>query len=94
MVSSPVHKYYEDNEPIMLGNIRNDKLENKYKSSTYKLFGLEVQVMTEVISRLNDMGIYVMYVYDALYCAKSDYDTVAFTMNQVVKEMSINTMVA
>jgi len=93
MVASPVIKYYEDNEPIMLANIRKDKIDNEYKSTTYKLFGLEVEVMTEVISRLNDIDIYVMYVYDALYCTDNQYNTVAYTMNQVVQEMSINTMV-
>lgn len=94
MVASPLHKYYEDNEPMMLDNIRNDKLNNTYKSTTYKLFGLEVEVMTEVISKLNDFGIYVMYVYDALYCSKNYYNIVAYTMNEVAKEMGINTMIA
>lgn len=93
MKASPLFDYYLENEPAMLNKIKEDKINNGYKSTTYKLFRLEVEVMTEVIKRLNNADVYVMYVYDALYCSKGDYKLVSSTMNQVVKEMNINTMV-
>jgi hypothetical protein len=56
-----------------------------------KMFALEVQIMTEIISRLNKIGIYVIYVYDALCCKKSDSNKVQKIMNEVVLEFGVHT---
>jgi len=91
MVQSAVFKYYEENEPLLIENIREDKLTNGFKASTLKLFMLEVDIMTEIIKRLNSVKVYVLYVYDALYCAESDKVMVTHVMRKVIKEFGVNT---
>lgn len=93
MVQSPVFQYYQNNEANMLNKIKEVKQENGYKKTTYQLFEMEVQIMTQIINLLNQKGIYVMYVYDALYCAESDLDEVKATMNQVINQNGVNTWV-
>lgn len=94
MVNSPIFTYYKDNEPEMLENIRKQKLDYGYKSASRNLFKFEVDLMTEVIKRLNKKGVYVLYVYDALYCAASDCDSVKRVMDEVAVEFEVMTKVA
>lgn len=93
MKKSPLFKYYSDNEPEMIENIRKDKLSSKYghKITSRRLFKIEVQIMKKAIKKLNEMGIYVIYVYDALYCHPGDKEMVKLVMDSTVKEMGINT---
>ena len=55
---------------LMLRKIINEKYKSIYghKATSRTLFKLEVKIMTEVIVLLNQEGIYVGYVYDALLC--------------------------
>lgn len=46
---------------------------------------------TDVIKYLNDKGIYVLYVYDALLCEEKDFNLVAKTMNRIILEHGIGT---
>src|SRR5690554_6553079 len=94
MVNSPIFTYYKGNEPEMLENIRKQKLDYGYKSASRNLFKFEVDLMTEVIKRLNKKGVYVLYVYDALYCAASDCDSVKRVMDEVAVEFEVMTKVA
>lgn len=95
MVKSLIHDYYLKNESKMLARIKHDKKVASpwYKRTSKKLFGLEVQLMTEVITRLNQKGIYVIYVYDALYAKESEANEVKEVMNEVAEEMGIYTTV-
>lgn len=93
MQKSPLYAYYKKNEPEMLKRVIGDKYTKGYTHITYKLFKLEVEIMTNVIAQLNDMGIYVMYVYDALYCKQSEFEIVKNIMNQTIKDFGINTFV-
>lgn len=92
MKKSVLFEYYEENEPWMLKNILKDKGTNGHKVTSIKMFEKETEIMTEVIKRLNDLGINVLYVYDALLSKKSDYETVKKIMNQVVIEKKIYTI--
>ncbi|MNR68821.1 hypothetical protein D3C85_1936260 [compost metagenome] len=47
--------------------------------------------MTECIKQLNSKGIYVGYVYDALFCKESDAKLVEGIMNKVVLEHRVYT---
>jgi hypothetical protein len=49
------------------------------------MFTKEVEIMTEAIRRLNEDGIYVLYVYDALLCQQSHKETVVRVMNEVAE---------
>ncbi len=92
MEKSPLFKYYRENHSDVLLAILREK--NKwYKKTTQKMFKLEVEVMSEVVSRLNEQGIFVMYVYDALYGTKKDINIIKEVMNEVVTEMKIKTNV-
>ena len=68
MMESPLFDYYAKHEPDMLSRIYNDKKEHGHKITLQKMFKLEVEIMTDVIKYLNLMGVYVLYVYDALLC--------------------------
>ena len=75
----------------MMQKIFDDKKENGYKITTQKLFTLEVQIMTAVITKLNSIGIYVLYIYDALACAPKHSATVLRVMNETVLEFGVFT---
>lgn len=101
MIQSPLFQYYQQKEPIMMQNIINDKLYNteyKYKSDKHKItskrmFKLEVDIMTSVIQKLNEVGIHVLYVFDAVYSHSNDVSTVIGIMNQTALEYSVKTTV-
>jgi division protein CdvB (Snf7/Vps24/ESCRT-III family) len=57
-----------------------------------KMFAKEVEIMTECIRRLNEIGIYVGYVYDALFCKESEREIVQKIMNEVAVELGVNTI--
>ena len=81
------------NESQMMENLMNDKNANGYKITTQKLFSKEVEIMTSVIKLLNREGIYVLYVYDALYCLERDKKRVVKLMNQEVLKYGVFTQV-
>lgn len=91
MKQSILFKYYDENENCMLKNVLKDKMVNGYKATSRKMFKKETEIMTEVIYRLNKLGIYVLYVYDALISKKTDTKTVKKIMNEVVLEKKIYT---
>jgi hypothetical protein len=93
MKKSVLYNYYKNREPKLLNEIIKEKQTSqfKHKITSMKMFALEVQIMTEIISRLNKIGIYVIYVYDALCCKKSDSNKVQKIMNEVVLEFGVHT---
>ena len=93
MMESPLFGYYSKHEPDMLQQIYNDKKEHGYKITSKKMFKLEVEIMTEVIKYLNSVGVYVLYVYDALLCEEKDKTLVIETMNRIILEHGVKTNV-
>lgn len=93
MKKSILYNYYNNKEPKLLSKIIKEKQTSqfKHKITSRRMFALEVKIMTEIISRLNKIGIYVIYVYDALCCKKSDSTTVQKIMNEVVVELGVYT---
>jgi len=93
MKESPLWNYYETKEPEMLRRIvdekRTDKL--KYKITSMRLLKKEVEIMTSVIAKLNQEGIYVGYVYDALLSAPEDAARVKEVMDSVILEQGVKT---
>jgi len=96
MEDSPLFNYYMNTETEMMKNIKKDKYNSvyKYKITSRKLFKVEVEIMTKAIEELNNMNIYVIYVYDALYCEPRYKYIVKSVMNKVVKEIGVNTYVS
>lgn len=93
MKESQLYNYYNEHEPIMLTAIIKEKNESNYKHkiTSRKLFEIEVEVMTDVIMRLNSENIYVGYVYDALFCRPSDAAKVKEVMNATIRDHGIMT---
>lgn len=91
MRKSPLFDYYSKCEPDILARIYRDKNEHSHKITSQKMFGAEVAIMTDVIKHLNDKGIHVLYVYDALLCEVKDFDLVAKAMNRIILEHGIKT---
>lgn len=91
MKQSELYNYYESSEPQMLKAIEQDKWESdkKHKITSMKLFAKEVEIMTECIRQLNALGIYVGYVYDALFCKKSEAEIVKAIMDKVIVECNV-----
>ena len=48
------------------------------------MFEFEVQIMSKIIEILNSKGVYLIYIYDALACKKSDLELVKAVMEEVV----------
>jgi hypothetical protein len=92
MKASPLWEYYSTNEPEMIQNIIQDKQKNGYKNTSKRLFKMEVEIISEVISRLNKLGMFVGYIYDALFCKESDAETIKDMMNQVLMEFEVFTV--
>ena len=84
MKKSILYEYYFKNENWMLNNIMQDKHKNGHKITSSKMFKKETEIMEEVIRQLNEKGIYVLYVYDALLSKKGDTQTVKKIMNEVI----------
>ncbi|SDQ18835.1 GIY-YIG nuclease family protein [Flagellimonas zhangzhouensis] len=93
MKESILYNYFLKNEPEMLSKLIKDKKEYGYKITARLMFAKEVEIMTECIKRLNQEGIYVIYVYDALYCKKSQAGTVIATMNETIQQLGVYTEV-
>lgn len=98
MKKSPLFRYYQEKESWMLSNLIYEKLNNdiekkadKHKITSMRLFQKEVYIMTDAIQRLNSQGIYVMYVYDALFCCPNDFEMVRDTMNKAILEHGVFT---
>lgn len=85
MMQSPLFEYYSSTEPEMMSNIYFEKEESQYghKATSMRLFRIEVKIMTEAISKLNARGIYVGYVYDALFCQPEERELVKQIMDEV-----------
>ncbi len=91
MTESLVHSYYRRTEPLMLEKIYRDKLEHGYKITSQRMFKKEVEIMTDVIRHLNEEGIYVLYIYDALMCEPKHRNRVNKVMNYYVIKAGVKT---
>lgn len=93
MKKCALYNYYLTNEPDMMFNIVNDKYKSKdsYKITSKRMFKKEVEIVTECINEINKKGIYVGYVYDALFCKGSDVDTVKKIMDEVILKFKVYT---
>ena len=76
----------------MMKNLIEDKKKNGYINTSRRLFKKEVELMTEVIGRLNEIGIYVGYIYDALITEPKNAEIVAEIMDEVARSMGIYTL--
>lgn len=85
--------YYQAQEPEMMRALVAEKQQSGYKTTSRRMFTKEVEIMSEAIRRLNDLGIYVLYVYDALLCQQSHQDTVVSIMNEVALAHGVCTRV-
>lgn len=93
MKQSILYDYYQEREGEMLESLILDKSKNKHNHTSKLLFKKEVEIMTDCICRLNKKGIYVMYVYDALYCKLSEVDVVKTVMNETILKYNVFTEV-
>jgi hypothetical protein len=93
MKRSPLYPYYLQNEPKMINAIITEKHQSKFrhKITSRRLFGEEVEVMTAVVKQLNEEGIFVGYVYDALFFHPSNGDRVKKIMDSVIQRFEIYT---
>jgi hypothetical protein len=102
MKKSPLYDYYMANEEQLMRTLINEKYSSKdcyditsskdrYKITSRRMFEVEVNVMTEVIERLNAEEIYVLYIYDALACHPSQAVRVKQVMDEVILAENIFT---
>lgn len=94
MKRSPLYEYYNSTESLMNQAIIQEKQTslNRHKITSMLMFEKEVEIMTECIIRLNSKGIYVGYVYDALFCKQSDMEEVKNIMDKVILEFDVYTI--
>jgi hypothetical protein len=91
---SPLYSHYNESETVMNETIIREKQTSVkgHKITSMRMFAKEVEIMTECIKQLNSKGIYVGYVYDALFCKESDAKIVEEIMNKVVLEFGVYTI--
>ena len=92
MKQSFLWNFYLEYQPKMMKNLIEDKKKNGYINTSRRLFKKEVELMTEVIGRLNEIGIYVGYIYDALITEPKNAEIVAEIMDEVARSMGIYTL--
>ena len=94
MKESALYSYYYKSDSTMILKIEQEKLNSEFKHriTSMKMFAKEVEIMTECVRRLNGIGIYVGYVYDALFCKESEREIVKKIMNEVVVELRVYTI--
>jgi hypothetical protein len=90
--NSPLYSYYCKAEPGMMERIYLDKKENGYINTFRQMVTKEVEIMTEIIARLNKRDIFVGYIYDALTCLPGQIDIVRDEMNKVILEFGVKTI--
>jgi hypothetical protein len=95
MKKNKLYNYYNSTEPKMILNIIEEKTEssNKHKTTSMRMFKLEVDVMSCVIKKLNSESIYVGYIYDALFCSQNNVQRVIQVMNETILEFGIKTRI-
>lgn len=93
MKKSPLYEYYTNNEPSMMRKLIQEKSSSnyKYKITSMNMFKAEVEIMTDVIVQLNKMGIYVGYVYDALFCHPNNAEQVKYVMDNTILNHGVKT---
>ena len=93
MKKSPLFQYYNEQESSMLHSIINEKNSSpfEHKVTSRRLFAKEVEMMTEVVSRLNEEGIFVGYIYDALFFDPAFSQKVIEVMNEVALDLMVFT---
>jgi hypothetical protein len=92
---SPLFEYYKKYEPEMVDAIIRAKEESEHghKITCRCLFAKEVEIMTEVVSRLNEEGIFVGYIYDALFFDPVHSEKVVEVMDEVAADLRVYTSV-
>lgn len=88
---TPLYGYYSANEPTVMANLIKEKKVNGYKYTSYRLLTMEVKIITSVIERLNAEGIFVGYIYDALFTEPQNEARVLELMNEISIEMGVYT---
>jgi hypothetical protein len=93
MKRSPLYEYYNNTETLMNQAIIQEKQTSlkRHKITSMRMFAKEVEIMTECIKQLNAKGIYVGYVYDALFCKIGEAEIVKAIMDKVVIECGVYT---
>jgi hypothetical protein len=95
MKRSLLFEYYKKYEPEMVDAIIRAKEESEHghKITCRCLFAKEVEIMTEVVSRLNEEGIFVGYIYDALFFDPVHSEKVVEVMDEVAADLRVYTSV-
>ena len=93
MLRSPLWNYYATNEATMLSEVVRQKALSPFghKDTSRKLFGKEVEIMTDVMGEFYLKGIPSGYVYDAIVCKEDDRPEVTKTMNTVALDHGVYT---
>jgi len=93
MKQSPLYDYYSEIEPQMMSKIILEKNTSEYGHAvtSMRMFKKEVEIMEDVVEELNNEGIYVGYIYDALFCEPKDALRVKEVMDSVILEHGVKT---
>lgn len=93
MKHNVLYDYYYKSDKEMINRIVKDKYDSddKHRITSKKLFKKEVEIMTKCITKLNQQGVYVGYVFDALFCKKKDAKIVWKVMNEEVLNNNVFT---
>lgn len=91
MEKMTIYTYYKENQPELLENVKKTKV-STYKRTSALMFEAEVDIMTEVISRLNEKKISncIIYVYDEIMTTPENAKIVKQVMEQVAIDLEYN----
>lgn len=93
MTKSALYDYYKNSESTMLENVMSEKKfsEFDHRITSQRLFKKEVDIMRAIIKRLNEAGIFVGYIYDALFCEPKHQEQVKKIMDEVILDFDVYT---
>ena len=93
MKNSPLYGYYMNSEAEMITKIINEKYNspNQYKTTSKNMFSKEVEIIKDVVIQLNQLGINVGYIYDALICHPLDASVVKKVMDLTAVKHGVKT---
>lgn len=91
MEKMAIYKYYEENQPVLLENVKKTKVKT-YKKTSALMFKAEVDLMTDVISRLKEINLSdcIVYVYDEIMTTTDNAKIVKQVMEQVATNLKYN----